>query len=214
MRKAMQSGVIGIIAVVALLAASQTRAAEEDLPIAAYEYVFCTVCHGVQLMGNEIIKAPRLSGMETWYTELQLRNYKNESRGLHDEDPYGYEMQPMAAALSDDQIREVAEYVSATRSPPPPVTIAGNVDNGRELYATCVACHGADGKGNQALGSPDLTITNDWYNVIQLQNYKSGSRGGAPGDMYGAQMRAAAQLLADDQAIKDVVSYINTLQDK
>ena len=210
----MQSNVFSIVAVVALCVTSHSRADEGDLPVAADEYVFCTVCHGVQLMGNAILKAPRLSGMEAWYTEMQLRNYKNETRGLHAEDPYGYEMQPMAAALSEEQIRDVSVFVSATRSPAPPVTVTGNTDRGRELYATCAACHGVDGKGNQALGSPDLTITNDWYNVIQLKNYQSGSRGSAPGDMYGAQMRASAQLLADDEAIIDVVSYINTLQQK
>jgi cytochrome c oxidase subunit 2 len=70
-----------------------------------------------------------------------------------------------------------------------------------------------DGKGNEALRSPNLTVTNDWYNVIQLKNYVAGSRGSAPGDMFGAQMRTSAQILTDDEAILDVVSYINTLQD-
>jgi len=210
----MQSSVNKIVATVALCVAFQTHAAEEDFPLVQDKYDYCTVCHGVQLMGNAILKAPRLSGMKTWYTELQLRNYRNETRGLHAEDPYGYEMLPMAAALCDDQIREVAQFVSATRSPPPPVTVAGNAEKGKALYTSCAACHGVDGKGNEALGSPDLTITNDWYNVIQLKNFKSGGRGGAPGDMLGAQMRASVQILTDDDAILDVVSYINTLQNK
>ena len=35
---------------------------------------------------------------------------------------------------------------------------AGNVQNGQAKFATiCVACHGADGRGNQALGAPNLT---------------------------------------------------------
>ena len=35
---------------------------------------------------------------------------------------------------------------------------SGNVDNGHAKFATiCVACHGADGRGNQALGAPNLT---------------------------------------------------------
>jgi cytochrome c oxidase cbb3-type subunit 3 len=28
---------------------------------------------------------------------------------------------------------------------------------GKEKFAVCAACHGADGKGNQALGAPNLT---------------------------------------------------------
>jgi cytochrome c oxidase cbb3-type subunit 3 len=28
---------------------------------------------------------------------------------------------------------------------------------GRSKFAVCAACHGADGKGNQALGAPNLT---------------------------------------------------------
>ena len=209
----MHSEVVGVIAIIAICIASQARA-EQELPVAADEYVYCTVCHGVQLMGNPVLKAPRLSGMETWYTEQQLRNFKNETRGLYAGDPFGYEMQPMAAALDDQQIRKVAIFVNATRSPPPTETIQGNNERGKALFSTCAACHGPDGKGNAALGSPDLTIPNDWYMVTQLRNFRSGSRGSAPGDIYGAQMRASVQLLADDEAIIDVVSYINTLQDK
>lgn len=188
--------------------------AEDELPVPADDFVFCTVCHGVQLMGNPIIKAPRLSGMEPWYVERQLENFKKEIRGLHGDDAFGYAMQPMAAALSDEQIGEVATFVNATRSPAAETTISGDVEKGKALYTTCGACHGADGEGNEALGSPDLRIPNDWYLVTQLRNFKSGSRGSNHADIYGMQMRASAQLLADDDAIMDVVSYITTLQDK
>jgi len=186
--------------------------AEDELPIAADDFIYCTVCHGIQLMGNPIIKAPRLSGMDAWHVEQQLVSFKKGLRGTHVDDPAGYEMQPMVAALSDDQISEVASFVNATRSPAPVITISGDVVKGKTYYSTCAACHGVDGSGNSALGSPDLTTTDDWYQVTQLRNFKSGSRGSHPGDTYGMQMRAAAQLLADEQAIIDVVSYISTLQ--
>lgn len=187
--------------------------ADSDLPIPADEFVYCGTCHGVQLMGNQIIKAPRLSGMEPWYVEQQLGNFKKGIRGNHHDDPFGYEMQPMAAALADDQISEVAEYVESTRSPRPATTVSGNVEKGKALYATCGACHGLSGEGNIGLGSPKLTIANDWYLVTQLKNFRNGSRGSHPNDTYGMQMRASVQLLADDDAIMDVVSYISTLQD-
>lgn len=184
---------------------------DESLPVPADEFVYCTVCHGVQLMGNPIIKAPRLSGMDTWYVERQLMAFKNGWRGAHESDEIGMEMQPMAAVLSDEQIREAAEFVSKTRSPLPPVTVDGNVENGRARYMACAACHGIDGKGNAALGGPALTGQNDWYLVTQMENYRDGIRGSHPADVYGMQMRSAVQLLSDDQDIRDVVSYINTL---
>lgn len=189
-------------------------AADDELPIPADEFVYCTVCHGVQLMGNPITKAPRLSGMEQWYVERQLEAYKKGLRGRHEGDILGYEMQPMAAALDDAQIREAAEFVAAARSPAPAATVKGDVVSGKAQYSTCAACHGVNAEGNEALGAPDLRTPDDWYQVTQLRNFKSGSRGGNPGDIYGMQMRAAAQLLSDDQSILDVVSYINTLQGK
>lgn len=186
----------------------------KDLPILPDEYVYCTVCHGVQLMGNPILRAPRLSGMESWYVENQLRAFRKGWRGEHESDVDGMEMRPMAAALTDEQIGEVAAFVTATRSEPPPDTIEGDAVRGEALYATCAACHGARGEGNVALGSPALTGLNDWYLVTQLRNFRDGIRGSQPGDVYGAQMRASVGMLADDQAIRDVVEYISTLNDQ
>ncbi len=51
----------------------------------------------------------------------------------------------------------------------------------------------------------------DWYLVTQLKNFKQGIRGAHPGDMYGPQMMSMAAILRDDQAINDLVAYINTL---
>ena len=202
---------MALIAVSVLTLTSLARA-EEELPIPADEYIYCTVCHGVQLMGNSIIKAPRLSGMESWYVESQLRAFKKGWRGKHESDLVGMEMQPMAAALSEEQIKEVSAFVSATRSDAPPGTIDGDAEKGRTHYSTCAACHGVRGEGNIALGSPALTGLNDWYLATQLRNFRDGTRGSQPGDIYGMQMRASARLLSDDEAILDVVKYISTLQ--
>ena len=50
--------------------------------------------------------------------------------------------------------------------------------------------------------------------VAQLQNFKTGIRGSHPDDGYGWQMGLMADMLPDDDAIKDVVAYINTLEIK
>jgi len=187
-------------------------AAQDELPIPADEFVHCTVCHGVQLMGNPIIEAPRLSGMDSWYVESQLHSFKRGWRGKHERDLVGMEMQPMAVALSDQQIKDVAAFVAATRSDPPLSTIDGDAEKGQVHYSTCAACHGVRGEGNIALGSPSLTGLNDWYLATQLKNFRDGTRGSQPGDIYGMQMRASAGLLSDDEAIRDVVAYISTLR--
>ncbi len=201
-----------LVSVACLFGDTSLALAEDGYPVAADEFVYCTVCHGAQLMGNSVIRAPRLSKMETWYVERQLKAFKSGWRGTHEADAIGMEMQPMAAALSDEQIAEVAAFVNATISDSPPVTVQGNPSRGRNHYATCVACHGVNGEGNQALGGPALTGVNDWYMIEQLGKFRTGSRGSHPQDSFGGQMRAAVQILTDDEAVQDVVTYISTLQ--
>ncbi len=185
--------------------------ADESPVIPPDEYVFCTVCHGVQLKGNPLIEAPRISRMETWYVERQLHAFKQGWRGRHQRDLNGMEMRPMAEALSDKDIDAVAAYVRSVDSERPVKTIQGNAEIGRAYYASCAVCHGENGEGSEALGAPSLTGVNDWYLVTQVKNFRDGTRGASPGDAYGAQMRAAAQILTNDQAIFDVVSYVSTL---
>lgn len=196
---------------VLLLTVSAAAMSEDELPVPAVEFEYCTVCHGVQVMGNEVIQAPRLSGMESWYLERQLHAFKDGWRGTHKKDLIGMEMQPMAAGLSDKQIREVAEFVRLSRSDRPPSTVPGNARKGEALFRNCAACHGASGEGNEALAAPALTGINDWYLITQLMNYRYGIRGNNPADSYGIQMAAASQLLTDDEAIQDVVKYISTI---
>ena len=198
-----------VLVLVGLL--GSVAASAKDPVVAPEELVFCTVCHGVQLMGNPIIRAPRLSGLSSWYVEKQLHAFKDGWRGVHEADLIGMEMQPMAAALTDKQIKQAAKFVAATDSPMPERTLDGNPSAGQALYATCSACHGNQAEGNEALGSPALAGLNDWYLREQLEKFKSGTRGSHPADTTGQQMRAAMQVLGDETAIDDVVAYIATL---
>lgn len=184
----------------------------DEAPVPADKFVYCTVCHGIQMGGNSVIQAPRLSGMERWYVERQLHAFKNGWRGTHGDDTYGIEMQPMAAVLSDKEIAEVAAFVRSVSSAPAETSVKGDIVRGKALYSSCAACHKADGSGNEILASPPLTGLNDWYLLTQLKNYKSGIRGSNPADTYGLQMQAAAGVLLDEQAMKDVVRYIASLR--
>ena len=118
----------------------------------------------------------------------------------------------MAAVLTASEIAEAAEYVSKTRSALPEATVSGDAARGKKLYSTCSVCHGAGGEGNEGLGAPGLTGRNDWYLARQIRGFRDGIRGANPADMHGVQMRAAASVLPDDEAVDDVVAYLNTLQ--
>ena len=64
-------------------------------------------------------------------------------------------MPPMAAAVgTGEDVRNLAHYV---------LSLSNSAHNsvyaqlGKSKFAACAACHGADGKGNTALGAPNLT---------------------------------------------------------
>ena len=88
----------------------------------------------------------------------------------------------------------------------------GDASRGAALYAVCATCHGDRGEGMQDMNGPALAGREEWYLKRQLQNFKSGVRGGDSRDIYGKQMAPMAQLLPDDQAIADVVAYIASLK--
>jgi cytochrome c oxidase subunit 2 len=176
-------------------------------------YAVCAACHGLQAEGNPAMNAPKLTGQGDWYLKRQLKNFKDGARGTHDKDVFGKQMAPMAATLADDAaVDNVVAYIETLPDDPAPPTLKQNTAQGQKLFATtCAACHGADGQGTWAMNAPRLAGMSDWYLVTQLKNFKHGIRGAHPKDMYGPQMLSMAAILANDQAIDDLVAYINTL---
>jgi Cytochrome c553 len=176
-------------------------------------YQTCLACHGVNGEGNQALHAPKLSGQADWYLIRQLSNFKTGIRGTDPKDTFGMQMNPMAGILADEQaVQNVVAYIETLADKPAPPTVTGNADKGKSLYGTCLACHGAKAEGNKELNAPRLAGMSDWYLVTQLKNFKAGIRGKHPQDLYGQQMIPMAQTLPDDQAIMDVVAYINTFR--
>jgi cytochrome c oxidase cbb3-type subunit 3 len=63
-------------------------------------------------------------------------------------------MPPMAAAVgTEDDVKNVANYVLSLSNSDHDATRAAA---GKEKFAVCAACHGAEGAGNQAIGAPNL----------------------------------------------------------
>ncbi len=64
-------------------------------------------------------------------------------------------MPPMAAAVGTaDDVRNVAHYVLSLSGSPHDAVKASQ---GKSKFVACAACHGMDGKGNTAMGAPNLT---------------------------------------------------------
>lgn len=102
---------------------------------------------------------------------------------------------------------KTSEATSGHASP----TIGGNIEEGKKLYKSCIACHGTSGEGDEDLKSPSLANSDTWYLYRQLMNFKNGIRGSSPNDTSGYQMAAMSNTLKDSIDVSHVVAYINTL---
>ena len=209
----MRSQVFRWITCCLLLGAATVGQAEDDYSLVPDTFVYCTTCHGVELRGNIAVDAPRLNGMQGWYLKNQMLAFKNGHRGTHPEDLIGMEMQPQAETLTEEEIEDAVAFVTAlpVRTHPIEQTVSGDAERGESLYATCSACHGAQGEGNRLLNAPALAGQSDWYLVRQLDKYRAGARGYDPADTFGQQMKAATAVLTGADDVRDVVAYINTL---
>ena len=183
-----------------------------DVALGKAAYATCAACHGANGEGNLALNAPKLTGQGAWYIERQLHLFKQGARGTHEKDVYGKMMAPMAATLVDDAaVASVAAYIASLPDTTVATTIKGDVESGRRRYATCAACHGADGAGIAATNAPRLKGMNDWYLATQLKNFRDGVRGHHAQDIYGGQMALVAGMLGNDAAVGDILAHINML---
>ncbi len=202
-----------VAALAVLLGAPTGSFAAEDGGRGRQLWNFCQQCHGADGGGTALYLAPAIAGLPEWYVARTLQKFRDGIRGTHFDDVSGMRMRPMALWLQGDaDIAAAAAFVASL----PPVksapTLAGaDATAGAALYAPCMACHGPGGQGNEQLGAPPLTHSSDWYQLTQLQHFKQGIRGSNPRDTHGALMVPMARLLADEQAMKNVIAYVLTL---
>jgi cytochrome c553 len=173
----------------------------------------CVPCHNADGSGNPAVGAPNIAGMKSWYVERELDKFRGGIRGLQFNDVEGMRMGPMAISLSsEDDVKAVAHYVETLTPVPHPSSIPGDPKVGATLYATCAACHGDNGAGNKDLGAPQIAGVDDWYLATELRKFRSGVRGTNAKDREGRLMRPMARTLADEDAIRNVVAYVETLK--
>lgn len=106
------------------------------------------------------------------------------------------------AALTDAGVEEVVAYVQSLSGTPARPEL---VQAGAARYATfCVACHGVDARGNQALGAPNLSDT------IWLHGGDAGSLRVTIGQGRQNQMPAHEVLLGKDR-VRLMAAYVLSL---
>lgn len=107
----------------------------------------CSACHGSDARGSKGF--PNLTDGDWLHGGSPEKIEESITHGRQGVMPV------MAAAVgSAEDVRNVANYV---------LSLSGAARNdvsaaaGRSKFSACAACHGADGKGNHALGAPNLT---------------------------------------------------------
>lgn len=108
---------------------------------------YCAQCHGSDARGSKGF--PNLADTDWLYggtPEAIKETITNGRNGV---------MPPMAAAVgTPEDVANLAQFVLSLSGSPHDAVKA---TLGKEKFGACAACHGADGKGNQALGAPNLT---------------------------------------------------------
>lgn len=184
-----------------------------DLDAGKQAYAVCAACHGPNGEGNQAMNAPRIAGQASWYVSRQLQAFRDGIRGTAAGDTWGMQMRPMAMAVADPTaVENLLAYIESLEAPPAESTIEGDAAAGKASYAVCAACHGPAAEGMEQMGGPRLAGQNDWYLARQLHNYQKGLRGYDPKDVFGNQMKPMASTLASDQAINDMMAYLNSLR--
>jgi len=185
---------------------AQAQSAKPDLAkgAAAYGNV-CVACHAAD--GNSTTPAnPKLAGQHPEYLIKQLQEYKSGKRA-------NAIMQGFAAALSDEDMRNIAYWLASQKPKDGASTDKDLVKLGERIYrggiadrqiSACAGCHSPNGAGIPSQ-YPRLSGQHAEYTETQLRHFRDGTRGN------NAQMTGVAAKM-NDREIKAVADYIAGLR--
>ena len=183
----------------------------------------CAACHGEFGQGGKKGEYPRIAGQRVKYVENQLKNFRARTRLNIPMFPYTQERE-----LSDEDIKDVAAYLSAIELPTKMPTFVGNedaltrllmvekvmivpraegnIENGGQIYQKlCASCHAKTGQGRGMF--PMLVGQYTSYLKRQVDLYLKGDR---PHDEEGT---VGVLNGLKPTEIQDILAYLTTLQD-
>mgnify|MGYP000217850777 CR=1 FL=1 len=184
-------------------------AAEPTATNADLAYAVCVHCHGAHGEGRPELWTPRIGDLDASYVAAQLTAYRDGQRSWPDEARGASAMAALARGLDDEAVAALSTTVAAMEPellPPGPPSEAGAA-----AWAPCVACHGEDARGNEAMQAPSLLYQEPGYLRAQLKSYRDGLRGGEGDAPLALSMAAMAQGL-DDATIDALVDHVASLR--
>lgn len=177
MMKPLTSIAASLISATTLLAASAAMAAgAPDLAKGKASFVTCAACHGAN--GNSAIAAnPSLAQQHPEYLVKQLKEFKAGVRK-------NAIMNGMAAPLSEQDMRNIAYWVTTQKMMPGSATNKDTIALGEKIWRggianrgvpACAACHSPNGAGIP-IRFPRLAGQHAAYVEQQLKDFRDGVR--------------------------------------
>jgi cytochrome c553 len=189
------------------LAGVFSTAHAQDAQSGSTKVQMCIGCHGIvgyQADFPQVYKVPKIAGQDARYIASALTAYRAGDRKFPT-------MRSVAAALSDQDIADIAAYYSKLGKPDGPVPAALETpvpDKIRSSVATCVSCHGANFSTPTDGSIPRLAGQYADYLQIALKSYQV--EGNPHFGRANAVMGAMAKPLKDD-TIDEIASYLASL---
>ncbi|MBC3920704.1 cytochrome c4 [Undibacterium sp. CY18W] len=175
----------------------------------------CVSCHGAA--GNSTIAAnPKLAAQHDAYLVKQLSEFKSDARK-------NAVMSVFAKAMTEDDMKNVAAYLSTQKAKPGAAKNKDIVELGKQIYRggiaeknvpACAGCHSPNGAGIPAQ-FPRIAGQHQDYTIAQLTGFQNATRmdgakiAGARGNS--AQMMTIAKKMSEDE-MKAVADYVAGLK--
>ena len=151
----------------------------------------CAVCHGSS--GKGASGFPNLADNDWLYGGKPEQIQQSIAKGRAGVMPN--------LGLPEESVVQLSHYVQGLSGQKVDAALAAK---GKGLFATCAACHGAEAKGNQMLGAPNLT-DNTWLYGGSLDMIQEVLRTGKQGQM------PAHETLLTALEIRLLTAYVTSL---
>jgi cytochrome c553 len=195
-----------LLALAALFVADASARAQDNSAALNLIRRECSTCHGPQ--GISVSPTfPNLAAQTPQYLDAQLKAFRDRSRA----DPHAQAfMWGMAAQLTDDTIKQMAEYFAKQPAPRGASADKAEVAAGEKIYKegiekqdvpACMTCHGDKAQGNELF--PRLAGQRRSYLEKQLEAFS-------------AQLRANEIMHENSKKltarqISDIAAYLSSL---